>query len=458
MVTMAKKNYIYSSALKGEPFITRWAVSGDASGRTVVLPFLNIGTYDATVLWGDGKKSRITSYNDPDATHIYDVDGSYDIMIYGSAPGWYAGGSAYKTKLIKVLNWGDGFEGFLGFSSVSAGFLGCTNLDEIATGAIKQKAGTTITTITNIFQGCTKITSIPVDLLSNLAGVTNIQTAFNGTRISSIPEDLFINNTFITNATGAFNGITTLLTVPEGLLRNQVNLTNINGMFAYCSNLEHPPQQLLWNSPLINDARQFVIGTKYTYIPIDFWRYCPLITNLSYTYALRQTNTPFSVPVDLFRYNTEITTFENTFDTAHGITITDSDMFRYNTKVTTFYECFKKTFEINTGVYTIPNGLFRYNTLATIFNGCFSTCPYLIINPQTFCLFGEESTRFLNKSVNFSSCFSRTTYGAASPGTAPDLWNYDFGTGTPVTTSCFAGAGNNLTSLTNYADIPAAWK
>ena len=30
--------------------------------------------------------------------------------------------------------------------------------------------------------------------------------------------------------------------------------------------------------------------------------------------------------------------------------------------------------------------------------------------------------------------------------------------GTPVSAGCFAGAGNSVASLSNYADIPASWK
>ena len=40
----------------------------------------------------------------------------------------------------------------------------------------------------------------------------------------------------------------------------------------------------------------------------------------------------------------------------------------------------------------------------------------------------------------------------------PDLWNCDFGTGTPTKTSCFGGNGNNAITLTNYTSIPSEWK
>ena len=106
---------------------------------------------------------------------------------------------------------------------------------------------------------------------------------------------------------------------------------------------------------------------------------------------------------------------------------------------------------------TLPVGLFRFNTGITTFNQCFITCPKIQLNTQIFCLSGETTTRFLNQSPNFNSCFNRASF-TGTQGTAPDLWNYSYGTGTPTTTNCFAGAGNSLTSLTNYASIPTAWK
>jgi hypothetical protein len=53
------------------------------------------------------------------------------------------------------------------------------------------------------------------------------------------------------------------------------------------------------------------------------------------------------------------------------------------------------------------------------------------------------------------NCFDRDIYSGIQ-GTAPNLWACTFGSVT--STSCFGGAGNNVTSLSNYADIPTGWK
>jgi len=58
--------------------------------------------------------------------------------------------------------------------------------------------------------------------------------------------------------------------------------------------------------------------------------------------------------------------------------------------------------------------------------------------------------------MNFSSCFNRTSF-TGTQGTAPTLWNATMNASS-TTTSCFRGAGNSATSLTNYGSIPTAWK
>lgn len=84
-------------------------------------------------------------------------------------------------------------------------------------------------------------------------------------------------------------------------------------------------------------------------------------------------------------------------------------------------------------------------------------CTAMQQRSDTFYRPGEETTRFLNQSPDFTSCFERASF-SGTQGTAPDLWNCSFGTGTPITTGCWAGAGNSAASLTNYASIPAGWK
>jgi hypothetical protein len=96
------------------------------------------------------------------------------------------------------------------------------------------------------------------------------------------------------------------------------------------------------------------------------------------------------------------------------------------------------------------------NTALTDVSLAFYGCTGLRIDPWMFYDDGEQSTKFLNRTVDFTQCFERGSC-SADQGQAPDLWNCDFGTGSATATNCFAGAGNDLTSLINYNNIPAAW-
>jgi len=138
----------------------------------------------------------------------------------------------------------------------------------------------------------------------------------------------------------------------------------------------------------------------------------------------------------MFKNNTSLTSIPaGIFDGCMGITNFGG----------AFYGC--------SGLTTIPADLFSHHTLVTTFESTFKNCINAQLNINIFYVPGAEGTRFLNMSVNFDNCFYRTSFSGVQ-GTAPDLWNCDFGTGTPTKTNCYAGAGNSLTSLSNYGDIP----
>ena len=165
-----------------------------------------------------------------------------------------------------------------------------------------------------------------------------------------------------------------------------------------------------------------------------------------------------SIPADLFRYNTLVSTggFFATFRNCFGLTGSiPADLFRYNTLVSTLG--FSATFRSCSGLEVAPDGLFKYNTAADSWQGCFQNCTKLQLSQYMFYDAGGETTRFLNQSPNFTSFVSRSSF-SGTQGTAPALWDCSYGTGTPTSTSAFAGAGNSTTSLTNYNDIPAGWK
>jgi hypothetical protein len=195
---------------------------------------------------------------------------------------------------------------------------------------------------------------------------------------------------------------------------------------------------------------------------------------------------------------------------------------------------FNSTFADCNLITSIPEDLFKYHTAITTnaFEYTFMGCVNLQLNSEIFYIDGEQNTRFLDNPISFSYCFYRADFTGIQ-GIAPDLWNCDYGetitldvapsvdwdpgdiissgtpeymatavvveklsnlvyriykhfgyfaeadlllvigtpsksaqqtgsypicAGQPTSTGCFAGDGNTLTSLSNYADIPDTWK
>jgi hypothetical protein len=160
-----------------------------------------------------------------------------------------------------------------------------------------------------------------------------------------------------------------------------------------------------------------------------------------------------SIPSGIFDNSLGITSFQAICHFCTNLTSVPTDLFRYNTAATIFSAAFNGC----SNLLTVPTDLFRYNINATTFQDIFKGCIKLQLNANIFYGDGEQGTRFLNKTVNFIYCFNRTSF-SGTQGIAPDLWNCDFGLGTPTRTGCYGGAGNSLTSLSNYNDIPTNWK
>jgi hypothetical protein len=160
-----------------------------------------------------------------------------------------------------------------------------------------------------------------------------------------------------------------------------------------------------------------------------------------------------TIPTDLFKYCVSINSCAFAFFGCTALVTVPTDLFRYNTAIISVSYCFSGC----TALASIPTNLFKYNTSCTSFLSCFEGCNKLSLNKNIFYAEGEQGTRFLNRTVDFTGCFTRTSFTGAQ-GTAPDIWACNFGTGAPTgMATCFSGAGNTLTSIANYCDVPTTW-
>lgn len=215
---------------------------------------------------------------------------------------------------------------------------------------------------------------------------------------------------------------------------------------------------LYWGNPLKFNDFKYLTGGFYGCTALkSLGRGSILFSGSGGFYeTFRNCSSLTSLPVDLFKYSTAVSTngFRATFYGCTSLASLPVDLFRYNTAVSTLG--FYRTFCGCTSLASLPDGLFKYNTAVSTygFYRTFYGCAKLQLHKWIFYLTGEEGTRFLNKTLSFAECFSLTSF-TGTIGEAPELWNCDFGTGTPTTTDCFNG--HSINSVSNYEDIPAEW-
>ena len=355
----------------------------------------------------------------------------------------------------------------------------------------------------------TPLQSVPEGLFANNPQATDFTCCFNHTPLQSIPEGLFAHNPQATNFWCCFEGCTSLQSVPEGLFTNNTQVTNFKECFKDCTSLESVPTGLFANSPQVKDFTCCFEGctalqslpsglfastvatdfyncfygcTSLRSIPADLLAKLPAVTSLSGCFsgctALR------SIPAGLFDKNTRITSFRSCFFGCTSLNSIPNKLFDNNTSVTDFTGCFegssmavipKGVFDNNKWVESfencfkdclplraVPTGLFDKNTRATNFRRCFSGCLYLGMNEAIFSATKDYKQRFpnTNKKMDFRECFKGAGSAYVLPdmmaftGSAPDLWNYDFGRAGYSSTDCFA---NVSFYLNNYSIIPSAW-
>lgn len=225
-------------------------------------------------------------------------------------------------------------------------------------------------------------------------------------------------------------------------------LTSCSELFYACSNLNYIHEDLFRYNKLISNFQScFMTCTSITVIPPRLFRNNTNATNLSHCF--RNCSSIKEIPFGLFHSNVLAQNFNACFDGCTALVTIPDELFKYNTAALSFSGSFTSC----ESLAAIPENIFKYNTSATDFSVAFSACIKLSLRAD---IFGADyEKRFNGKIVNFQACFNRKSF-IGTQGTAPELWQFAGLTSTK--TSCFGGAGNSATSLTNYASIPADWK
>ncbi|MHA1720422.1 MAG: BspA family leucine-rich repeat surface protein [Promethearchaeota archaeon] len=165
-------------------------ISTDSSSvNKIKLPLQSIGTYDFSILWGDGSSNHILNWDQPEVIHSYNKIGEYEVKIIGTLNGWQFSNTGDRSKLIEIKNWGP-----LQLGNSGNYFSGCNNL-VISAQDMLDLSGTT--NLARTFSGCEEIDSVYNIENWDVSDVTDMNFMFS----SAIKFNQEINSWDVSNVT-----------------------------------------------------------------------------------------------------------------------------------------------------------------------------------------------------------------------------------------------------------------
>jgi hypothetical protein len=381
-------------------------------GDTFIMPTLNSFTYydpsyrssgtltyNYFIDWGDGSPIvNVTSYNSPDATHVYTTRGRYVIVVTSPTqefPCFDLSSSSFssvRALITRVFSWGN-----VGLKRLS--FYGCSALTTLP----EQKSKLyTLYTASNIFYGCSALTTIPYG------------TFFSQDEIADLS---------ITDWAAAFYGCSKILSFHSTLFKNAGNATRFYRTFMYC--------------------------TKLAYITAGIFDYCPNVTDFSYAFAYCSSLT--TVPYLLFTNNLIVTSYSNLFYQCTGISTLPSKVF----PVTTTGANFSDSFGYCSSLVEVPSGFFVGTTITNMTYG-FRNCTNLTTIPSDLFLNQSSCTTFSN-CFYYCRSLSNIPSGAFDIGANNVCTNmsrcfYYAGSNTGVTLTIPAGLFDQLDKVTTFSE------
>ena len=250
----------------GTDFTTTWETTSPS--ETITLPYESLGTYSGIIDWGDGNTS-VNSY--ANRTHTYATAGTYTVTICGTIEGWsfnllYVPNSQIRT----VERWGQ----LRGRNNYRPDFFDCTNLNINLVQDTIDLTG--YSTLTNMFQGCSSLTSINNINSWNTSSITNISFMF--AQCSVFDQVLSFDTSQVTNMQGIFTFCTNF-NQPFTFITSAV--TDMNIMFWGATNFNQPLVQGVngWDTSSVNYMCGMFAGASAFNQNIGGWDVTSVIGN-----------------------------------------------------------------------------------------------------------------------------------------------------------------------------------
>lgn len=278
----------------------------DTTGsKKISIPMIENGNYNYWVDWGDGLTStKITSYDDPQASHTYQNDGEYVVKLMGTLDTLqFTGNIATDLKSVTKC--------IINFSNIENMFKDCINLASVCDGIFDQSLS--ITNANNLFENCSSLKTIPLGLFDNNTSITSFNSCFKNSGLSSIPVGLFNSNNIATTFSGTFQNCENIVSIPSGLFSNNNNVIDFSYIFSGCTNLGSIPDNLFYNNPLVTTYESAFNGcNKITTLPGNLFGMANVsVSNYSNIFA--NCTSLSTIPNGLFKGAINATNYDNTF-------------------------------------------------------------------------------------------------------------------------------------------------
>ena len=211
-----------------ENFITNWKTDnpGLSEDNQITIPTFSGEIYDYTVDWGDG---TIESNFIGDATHTYANSGTYQVSISGVFPriyfNNYLDAITDAQKILTVNQWGE-----IEWKSMENSFLGCKNLDVIAT---DMPDLSNVTSLASMFAVCT---SLQGNVSMNSWNLSNVNS-INGMFGSAENFNIYVGDWNVSSVTDMGGMFYDALSFNQDIGNwNVANVTNMSSLFYGATN------------------------------------------------------------------------------------------------------------------------------------------------------------------------------------------------------------------------------
>lgn len=225
-------------------------IATTAASQVFTIPCQDIGVFNATISWGDGTTSTITTYNSAALAHTYTAIDTYLISISGSFPNIYFNNSGSKLLVKSVEQLGD-----VGWMSFYKAFYGCANMTSFNIGLCNTSVATnmsymlagcigltsvdlstlktdSVTDMSFMFSGCTKLVSLNISNF-NTINVTNMQLMFDNCEVLTALNFSSFKTTNVTSMTYMFYNCKSLVSLNLNNF-NTSKVTDMKYMFVGC--------------------------------------------------------------------------------------------------------------------------------------------------------------------------------------------------------------------------------